>query len=402
MESSPRSRSIALLALVIACVAIASVAIPLYVIRPFVPEDPRALSFALGLRSFAPWITLLCAALLLVLAVASWSRSRWFTRLVLFVGVLLTVLSVVAARINIFERIFHPNPSPSFAPASQAAVDPTDMLLAVDLNGQSRAYPIRYLGYHHIINDIVGGQPIAITYCTLCHTGLVWSRVLDGRTLYFHLGGINNGNALLRDAETSSIWQQSTGECIFGPLHGRHLTLVSSNELTFALWRSENPNGTILRPDPAAVANYDPKDWEQRITRTHVVVDVSASGINPHEIIFGIDANGTHRAYPLRSLLAPGLIQDTLGNPPASIVLALGPDNASIRAFASTNLTFVRSPDPTEAAFMTDAETGSTWNFQGCAVAGKLTGRCLTPIDGHKSFWFDWFNHFRDTTVYRG
>jgi hypothetical protein len=402
MLLSSRRRLVIPLATAVTLIAIASIAIPLYVIRPFVPEDPHALAFALGLRSVAPWITLLCAAALVLLTASAWNHIRSPGCLALVLAIAFVILCVVAARVNIFERMFHPNPAPSFASASEAIVDPGDMLLAVKINGQPRAYPIRYLGYHHVINDTVSGQPIAITYCTLCHTGLVWSRVLDGRTLYFHLAGINNGNALLRDAETSSIWQQSTGECIFGPLRGRHLTLVSSNELAFALWRDENPSGTVLRPDPATAAEYDPKDWEQHVTRTHVVVDVSASGINPHEVIFGVDANGTRRAYLLRDLLASSLIQDKLGSPFTDILLVLGPDNASIRAFAPGDLTFARFHNPTDTAFMTDTETGSTWNFQGCAVSGQLAGRCLAPIDGHKSFWFDWLNHYRDTTIYRG
>jgi hypothetical protein len=397
-----RTPAILISAVAITLIAIASVAIPLYVIRPFVAENPHALAFALGLRPLAPWITLFCVILLTLLAASTWSRTRRAVHAGFIAAILLAGISLVAAHVDIFERMFHPNPVPSFAPAAEAAIDPRDMLLAVDLNGQARAYPIRYLGYHHIINDIVGGQPIAITYCTLCHTGLVWSRVLDGRTLYFHLGGINNGNALLRDAETSSIWQQSTGECIFGHFRGRHLTLVSASELTLAVWRSEHPNGTILLPDPAVAAEYDPKDWEQHVARTRVVVDVSASKIDPHEIIFGVDTKGLHRAYFLRALLASGLIQDQFGNPSVRTLLVLGPDNASIRAFAPGDLTFVRASKPTSSAFMIDTETGSTWNFQGCAVEGKLTGQCLAPIDGHKSFWFDWLNHYRDTSVYRG
>lgn len=226
--------------------------------------------------------------------------------------------------------------------------------------------------------------------------------MLDGRTLYFHLAGINNGNALLRDAETSSIWQQSTGECIFGHFRGRRLTLVSSNELAFALWRNENPKATILRPDPTVAGLYDPSDWEQHVARTRVVVDVSASGIDPHEIVFGVNANGLHRAYFLRALLASGLVQDSFSSPATRVLLVLGPDSASIRAFAPGELTFARAPNPTGSAFMSDTETGSTWNFQGCAIAGKFTGQCLTPIDGHKSFWFDWLNHYRNTSVYRG
>jgi hypothetical protein len=131
-------------------------------------------------------------------------------------------------------------------------------------------------------------------------------------------------------------------------------------------------------------------------------VDVSASGINPHEIIFGVDTNGLHRAYFLRALLSSGLIQDEFGNPATRDLLVLGPDNASIRAFAPGDLTFARASNATGSAFMTDTQTGSTWNFQGCAVTGSLTGQCLGPIDGHKSFWFDWLNHYRDTSVYRG
>lgn len=401
MSYTSRSLAVCLAIVAVTLIAIASVAVPLYIIRPFVPEDPNALAFALGLRPLAPWITLLCVMALMLLAAAVWSNTRRAVHASFIVAIFIASLSLIAAHVDIFERMFHPNPKASFAPASEATIDPGDMLLAVNLSGQSRAYPIRYLGYHHVINDIVGGQPIAITYCTLCHTGLVWSRVLDGRTLYFHLAGINNGNALLRDAETSSIWQQSTGECIFGYYRGRHLTLVSSNEVSFALWRNESPNGTILRPNPAVAALYDPKDWEQHVTRTHVVVDVSASGINPHEIIYGVSMNGLHRAYFLRALLSSDLIEDKAGSP-NSIVLALGPDRASIRAFAAGNLNFVRAQNPTESAFMNDTDTGSTWNFQGCAVAGKLAGECLAPIDGHKSFWFDWLNHYRDTSVYRG
>jgi hypothetical protein len=399
---SLRTFAIVIIAAAITLVAVASVAIPLYVIRPFVPEDPHALAFALGLRPLAQWIALFCVVCLIVLSASTWSSTRRVVHAGFVAAVIIAGISLVAAHVNIFERMFHPNPAPSFSPASQAATDPSDMVIAVNINGKARAYPIRYLGYHHIINDTVGGQPIAITYCTLCHTGLVWSSVLDGRTLYFHLGGINNGNVLLRDAETSSIWQQSTGECIFGPLRGRHLTLVSANELTLALWRNENPRGTILRPDPAVEAQYDPRDWEQHVARTRVVVDVSASGIDPHEIIFGVTTNGLHRAYYLRTLLSSGLIQDRFGNPAIGILLVLGPDNASIRAFAPDDLTFVRAQNPIGSAFMTDTETGSTWSFQGCAVAGKLTGQCLAPIDGHKSFWFDWLNHYRDTSVYRG
>ena len=394
-----RTRPAIFFALLSMIVALTALAIPLYVIRPFVPQSPRALQIALEVRILAPGLTILCAVVVLAAACWAWRSSSRGARILFVLATLLTLPSIALARINIFEKMFHPNLSPAFDAASRVAVAPTDMVLAVTLAGQSRAYPIRTLGYHHIINDTLGGAPIAITYCTLCHTGLVWSRTLDGRILHFRLAGINNGNALLRDEETSSIWQQSTGESIFGPFRGQHLELVSSNELSFAAWRAENPNGQVLRPDPSTANLYDPADWEQHVARTHVVVDTSASGINPHELMFALDPNNHPRVYPIRTLLSAGLIQDKPAG--EGVLLVLGADNASIRAFDPGSLTFIRDPSSGDTALMTDSDSGSVWNFSGCAVSGRFTGRCLPVLDGHKTFWFDWLNHHRDTTVYR-
>jgi hypothetical protein len=255
------------------------------------------------------------------------------------------------------------------------------------------------MGYHHIVNDTLAGTPIAATYCTLCHTGIVYDRRLDGRTLYFTLAGINNGNALLRDRETGSIWQQSTGEAIFGPLKGRHLTLIPSDELTFALWREEQPQGKILAPNPTYAAQYDPADWESHIAKTHVVVDVSGTGIDPHTIMLGIVHGSDAKAYPLPAILAAHLVQDHLPNYP--ILIVVGPDNASVRVFSpqlpgdDATLSFV----PGHEGTMLDHRTNSTWNFTGCAIAGPLTGKCLTPIEAHKDYWFDWLNHNPFTRV---
>jgi len=103
------------------------------------------------------------------------------------------------------------------------------MVLAVKIHGEAVAYPVRQMGYHHIMQDVVGGVPIAATCRTLCHTGLVWEATVEGRTLHFHLAGINNQNFIMRDEETGSWWQQVTGEAIFGPLKGRRLKLVLRN-----------------------------------------------------------------------------------------------------------------------------------------------------------------------------
>lgn len=391
------------LTLVCAAVSVACVAIPMFVIRPFRPQGAEELSFALAVRQAGPWLSGLCGLVVLFSVVRLW-RSAGVGLRVLSVGLLVFAAAGVAlTHVNIFEKMFHPYDSPSFAAWDEVKMDADDKVLAVTVGDQARAYPIRTMGYHHIVNDTVGGAPIAVTYCTLCHTGLVWSRVMDGKTLHFRLAGINNGNALLRDEETSSIWQQSTGEAIFGPLKGRQLELVPSNELTFALWRKEQPQGLVLKPDDRFEAHYDPKDWERHVAATRTVVDTTKSGIAPHQLMVGVTVAGNSKAYPIETILAAKLVQDRIEGTP--VVIIVGPDGASIRAFANAELaggealTFAGGQGATA---IRDAQTGSDWNFQGCAVHGTFAGQCLKEIDAHKDYWFDWMNHHPGAAVYKG
>jgi hypothetical protein len=392
-----------LLALVCAVISLACMAVPMFVIRPFRPQGAQELSLALAVRHAGPWMSGLCAVVVLLLVIRAWKIARMGSRIALVGLLLLAIVGAVLTHVNIFEKMFHPYDSPAFASADAVKVDSDDRVLAVKLGQEARAYPIRTMGYHHIVNDTVGGVPIAVTYCTLCHTGLVWSRVIDGKVLHFRLAGINNGNALLRDEETSSIWQQSTGEAIFGPLKGRHLEMIRSDELSFALWRSEQPQGLVLKPDAPYEAEYDPKDWESHIAKTRTVVDTTSSGIGPHQLMLGVTVNGQSKAYPIETVLAAKMIQDRIEASP--VVVLVGPDGASIRAFEvgtdaeGSALRF--APGEGEAA-MRDAQTDSAWNFQGCAVEGSLTGRCLKAIDIHKDYWFDWMNHHPASAVYKG
>jgi hypothetical protein len=388
------------LALVCALISAACVAIPMFVIRPFRPQGARELEVALAVRHVGPWLAGVCVAVVLLMAFRLWKATRIGARIALICLLLLTFASAAFTHVNIFEKMFHPYDSPSFESADEAKVDSEDKVLAVRVGQEARAYPIRTMGYHHIVNDTVGGVPIAVTYCTLCHTGLVWSRVVDGQLLHFRLAGINNGNALLRDEQTSSIWQQSTGEAIFGPLKGQQLKLVRSNELTFALWKSEEPHGLVLKSDPPYAAEYDPKDWEKHVVKTTTVVDTRRSGIGPHQLMLGVTVAGQSKAYPIEAILAAKLIQDRVGGLP--LIVVVGPDGASIRVFEGTldnrPLTFARGPGDQG---MSDIDTASAWNFQGCAVEGKLTGRCLVEIDAHKDYWFDWMNHHPESAVFQ-
>jgi Protein of unknown function (DUF3179) len=394
-------------ALLFTLVPLICLAVPMYVIRPFRPQDPTQLALALTIRNLGPWLSAFSCVVVFAITFWGWGRSRriWL-RAVLTTLCLIVVAGACLTNVNIFEVMFHPYRSPVFSDAGAARIDSDDKVLAIKVGGDAHAYPIRTMGYHHIVNDTVGGTPVAVTYCTLCHTGLVWNRLLNGTTLHFRLAGINNGNALMRDEESNSIWQQSTGEAIFGLHKGQHLQQIHSDELTFALWRTEQPKGKILKPDAKNVADYESKDWEKHVEKTPAVIDTTKTGIAPHELMLGVTIAGRSKAYPVKSINAAKFIQDHVGEAP--ILIVVGPDNASIRVFKAglgeSRMTFlsIRSTiGANESISMRDAETGSNWNFEGCAIDGMLAGRCLEAMDSNKDYWFDWMNHHPDTLVFR-
>lgn len=380
-----------------ALIPLVCVAVPMLVIRPFVHQGATALQVALAARRAGPFVAGLCVGCALVMVGWGWGETkRWGARLGLALLLALTVAGAWGANYNIFETMFKPYDAPVFAAASEVPVDSDDKVLAVRIGDEAHAYPIRTMGYHHVVNDVVGGVPLAATYCTLCHTGLVWDRRMDGKVLRFRLAGINNGNALVKDEQTGTIWQQSTGEGIFGPLKGRHLNVIHSDELTFALWRKEQPEGKVLKPNVQYEPEYDAKDWDTRIVRRPLVVDTRASGIEGHVLMLGVEAGGKAKAFPMQTLLTAKVVQDTVGGVP--VVVLVGPDGASVRVFElAVGMTMVRDGDA-----VMDAETKSAWNFQGCATSGPLTGRCLKGVESHKDFWFDWMNHHPGGTVFKG
>lgn len=231
----------------------------------------------------------------------------------------------------------------------------------------------------------------------------MFQRTVDGLALKFHLAGINNQNFLMRDEQTGTYWQQITGLAVAGPLAGHRLKLVSADELTFGLWKREQPNGTVLNDAPGFSDKYAARNWDVAMAKVPTVISFPETGFQPRELMLGIRAFGASRAFPLGAVLKEKLIEDQVGGQP--ILLVVGPDNQSVRGFrrlvaGSTASEFYRMTDDGGIRLM-DAETGSGWNFEGCAVDGKLAGVCLERVDMTKDYWFDWRNYNSRTTVYR-
>ena len=208
----------------------------------------------------------------------------------------------------------------------------------------------------------------------------------------------------MRDRETGTWWQQVSGEALHGPLKGKKLNLIGYEEITFDLWKQEQPGGRVLLPDPEIVKkdHYAKEDWEEQIAKYPVVGKIDKNDpLKPRDLIIGIELNGKAKAYPFAALKKNRAILDSIDGTP--VMLLLAKDNLSVRAFETlldqTPLSlYIKNEPPSELFF--DVNTGTEWNFAGKAVSGSLAGKELTRIPVLKDYWFDWKNYHPDTAVY--
>jgi hypothetical protein len=224
----------------------------------------------------------------------------------------------------------------------------------------------------------------------------VWQSVVNGQTLKFHLAGINNQNFIMRDEQTGSWWQQISGEAIQGALKGQKLAPVDYDEISFGLWKRENPNGRVLRPEGEKLESAD---WEAQVAKMPVRVATKLDNVlEPRTLVVGVVAGGNAKAYPFSTLEKQSPILDMVGG--KFIVLFLGEDGKSVRAFEreldGKVLEFFQKPDSKE---IVDAETASVWDFSGKAVSGALAGKELKKIPALKDYWFDWKTYHPETQL---
>ena len=209
----------------------------------------------------------------------------------------------------------------------------------------------------------------------------------------------------MRDEETGSWWQQVTGEAIYGPLKGQKLRPFFHDELTFALWKQEKPQGRVLRPDEslARAGKYAPANWEERMKKVPVSTSVTLDqALEPRALVIGVAINNAARAYPFDALLKQSPIVDEIDGVP--IVIVLGDDKKSVRAFESRidgrKLELLQKPNVSPLRLV-DAETASDWDFSGTAVSGPSTGKQLKKIPLLNDYWFDWKTYHPKTTLYQ-
>jgi hypothetical protein len=309
---------------------------------------------------------------------------------------------------------------PSFVTPAEAAAWLTarEPVLALEVDGDARAYPLQILMWHEIVNDVVGGVPVAVTYCPLCNSGIVFDRVVDGVTLDFGTSGkLYKSDLVMYDRQSHSLWAQMEGRAIVGARAGTRLRLIPANTLAFEDWRAAHPAGRVLSRDTGFARAYGLNPYEA-YDEPQLGPFLFRGRLDPRrppkERVVGVRIGEQARAYPWPALAERRVLHDRLGDRALVIFYQPGAlsalDEQEMKRSKAVGATAVFSPvvdtrtltfEPADDGFR-DGETGSRWNLLGHAVAGPLAGRRLTPIPHVDAFWFAWAAFHPATTLHEG
>jgi len=195
-----------------------------------------------------------------------------------------------------------------------ARLDEKEPVIALSVGSDARAYPLRVLIWHEIVNDVVGGTPVAVTYCPLCNAALVFDRFVDGRVLDFGTTGkLRNSDLVMYDRQTESWWQQFAGDAIVGVMTGRQLRLIPSRLESFGRFRQRFPDGQVLVPNNPGSRNYGANPYvgyDATAQRPFLYDGTLPEGIDPMERVVAVEtAPGRHEAWSLSLLRRCGTIR---------------------------------------------------------------------------------------------
>ena len=308
-------------------------------------------------------------------------RSKWKRKWLLAIPIIIVAAIVFMANFKMAaDHMFYQPKKLLLANAAGNKVDSNRLILGVSINGEAKAYPIRFLGYHHHVQDIVGGKPILATYCTVCRTGRVFEPIINGKKETFRLVGMDHFNAMLEDATTKSWWQQATGKAVAGKLKGQQLPEVMSVQTSLIKWMELHPDSKVMQADSAFIASYDTTlKYESGKSKSKLTGTDSLSWKDKSWVI-GVKSGNDRKAYDWNRLKKERVIHDQLGSTPLAVVLAL--DDKSFFAF--------ELPSPT--AKLSLANDTLIFNHKHFRIDGKGidTSYSLKQLQAYQEFWHSW------------
>ena len=307
---------------------------------------------------------------------------------------------------------------PRFVTPDEAGkwLDRREPVIVLELNGDARAYPLQILMFHEIVNDTVGGMPVAVTFCPLCNASIVFDRRVEGVVFDFGATGkLRKSDLVMYDRQTESWWQQFTGKGIVGKHAGLALVQVASTIAAFQEFRRAFPQGRVLSRQTGFVRPYG-KNPYRGYDRIGDIPFLFSDPVDPRlpamERVLGVTHGGKTRIYPFAAIAATPVINDEVGGEPIAVFSQEGllsaldaeiiRDSRRIPAAAAYSrkagqrlLSFERRDGR-----ILDRETGSEWDIFGRAIAGTLKETRLKPADSGVHFAFAWLAFNPQSEVY--
>ncbi len=294
-------------------------------------------------------------------------------------------------------------------------------VIALEIDGIARAYPLAILTRHEIANDTLGETPVAVTFCPLCNSAIVFDRRVGGELLRFGVSGmLRNSDLIMWDDVTQSLWQQLTGEGIVGAHTGALLDIVPSQLVGYGAFKAQYPHGKVLSTNGRFYGSNPYVNYDSN-AKPFLFFGEPDSRLFATERVLGIALGDMQTAYPFSTLSEARVINDSLGD--VDVVALWQPgafsalDEASIdlsrdvgmaglfeRAINLDNRNDNRNVQTLSFRIdgddIIDEETGSTWNIFGMAVAGELAGTQLRALNAFPHFWFAWAAFYPDSELY--
>ena len=335
-------------------------------------------------------------------------------------------------------------------------------MIAFTVNGESRAYPLQVLTWHEIVNDTVGGVPVAVTFCPLCNSSLAFDRrvplgaealarlqqlnpaavvasaeeLLDADFLAAYTdqegaadssgitaatvvtfgvsGTLINSNLLMFDTASSTLWSQILGQGNVGTLTGTALLRYPAQVISYEAFREVFPEALVLSRDTGFSRNYGANPYvgyDRADTPPFLFNGISDGRLPPKARVVSVERLGESAAYPFEVLSEVHVINDTVADLPVAIfwqqgtASALDGRNIATSADVGAVGAFERTVDGQELTFswngeaFIDDQTGSSWNLSGQAVAGALQGEVLQAVVHDNTLWFAWAAFKPDTRI---
>ncbi|MFB6353979.1 MAG: DUF3179 domain-containing protein [Halobacteriales archaeon] len=292
--------------------------------------------------------------------------------------------------------------------------EPDDEVVVVDRPGnRARAYPVRILHYHEIVNDRIDGRPVAVTWCPLCGSAAVYDATVDGRALTFGVSGkLADDDLVMYDRETGSEWKQSLGRAIAGELEGRELELLPAPLVPYRRFAADHPDGRVLQPpggeseaasdgETPEPIRYDQQPYADYFESAGYGLDAhrgtggradwDRDDLGPKATVLGLEVGGDALGVPRPVVeAAGGVVQPTVGS--RSVAVFATPDG--LHGFFDDGLGFEPSAEP--GRFRAD---GATWDG---ATGESDDGRALERAPARRLFAFAWRDDHGPDAFYEG